>query len=103
MYTSTTPTFTLSLPEEIDLSNADHVYVTFASNGKIILNKMDEELFIKKNEVSVTLSQAETRDFPHRVTMQVNWTYTEAGKQKRACTNVKTLEFKTNLVIEELQ
>lgn len=103
MYTSTTPTFTLTLPEDIDLTSADHIYVTFTSNGKTLLTKQDEDLFVKKNLISVTLSQTETKGFPHRVTMQVNWTYTDNGKQKRACTNIKTLEFKTNLVEEELQ
>lgn len=102
MYTYTTPSFTLTLPEEIDLASADNVYVTFSSNNKILLTKSGSDISVKKNVIGVTLSQAETKDFPHRVMMQVNWTYTENGKQKRACTNIKTLEFKSNLVEEEL-
>ncbi len=102
MFTYTTPTFTMSLPEGIDLGSADNVYVTFATNGKHILTKSNGDLFIRKNVIRVTLTQSETKNFPHRVNLQVNWTYTEDGMQKRACSNVKSLEFRNNLVEEEL-
>lgn len=102
MYRGTTPTFTMTLPEEIDLSNADNVYVTFSGKDSVLLTKGTEDLQIKRNVVKVTLTQSETIGFPSRVMLQINWTYTDGNTQKRACSNIKTVEFKTNLIEKEL-
>lgn len=52
MYRGTTPTFTMTLPEEIDLSNADNVYVTFSGKDSVLLTKGTEDLQIKRQHES---------------------------------------------------
>lgn len=98
MYKGITPTFTLTLPEDIDLAFAQHVYVTLGRNGKAILQKSDEELTIEGNIVSVFLSQEETLALPAgQVQIQINWTYLEAGATRRACSDIATTYWKGNL------
>lgn len=103
MYKGITPTFTLTLPEDIDLAFAQHVYVTLGRKGKAILQKSDEELAIDGNVVSVFLSQEETLALPEgEVQIQVNWTYQEAGVAKRACSEIAKTWWKRNLEDEVL-
>lgn len=98
MYKGITPTFTLTLPEDIDLSFASHIYVTLGRKGKAILQKTEEDLDIDANIVSVFLSQEETLALPAgQVQIQINWTYLEAGSTKRACSDIATTYWKGNL------
>ncbi len=98
MYKGITPTFTLTLPEDIDLSFASHIYVTLGRKGKAILQKTEEDLDIDANIVSVFLSQEETLALPAgQVQIQINWTYLEAGATKRACSDIATTYWKGNL------
>lgn len=103
MYKGITPTFTLTLPEGIDLGYAQHVYVTLGRKGKAILQKSDDDLAIEANTIEVYLDQAETLSLPEgTVQIQVNWTYQEAGKTKRACSEIATTYWKHNLEDEVL-
>lgn len=103
MYKGITPTFTLTLPEDIDLSFASHIYVTLGRKGKAILQKTEEDLDIDANIVSVFLDQAETLALPEgEVQIQVNWTYQEAGVTKRACSEIAKTWWKRNLEGEVL-
>lgn len=52
--------FTLSLPEEMDISDAKQVWVTFTQNGKEKINKSIEDVTIDVNKIIVTLTQEET-------------------------------------------
>lgn len=98
MYKGITPTFTLTLPEDIDLSFASHIYVTLGRKGKAILQKTEEDLDIDANIVSVFLSQEETLALPAgQVQIQINWTYLESGATKRACSDIATTYWKGNL------
>lgn len=104
MYKGITPTFTLTLPEDIDLSFASHIYVTLGRKGKAILQKTEEDLDIDANIVSVFLSQEETLALPEgEVQIQVNWTYIEAGATKRACSEIAKTWWKHNLEDEVLE
>lgn len=71
----TTPTFTLEFPESsnIDLTQADDVFVTFGYRGAI-LTKTGAALTIAEKSVSVYLEQSETMQFPvGDIQIQVNW------------------------------
>lgn len=100
MYKGTTPTFTLTLPEEIDLLQADSVYVTLTTDRrKLLLEKtQDDGLTITANAIDVFLTQQETLAMPTgTVLLQVNWTYQEAGVAKRACSDVVRISWENNL------
>lgn len=75
----TTPTYTLLLnSNEVDLNEADNVYVTFANKDyRKILEKTGEELTISEDgkSIDVYLSQSDTLKFPlEQIFVQVNWT-----------------------------
>lgn len=97
MYKGTTPTFTLTLPEEVDLTTAQNVYVTF-EKGKKELRKTGDDLVVTAHQVEVYLSQEETLSFPSGdVALQLNWTYQDGGMIKRAASNIVSVSMKTNL------
>lgn len=103
MYKGTTPTFTFTLPETVDLEQATNVYVTFArGDGSDFLRKTGQDLTVEDNTVSVYLSQEETLAFPRTAMIQVNWTYAEGGLTKRACSEIKKIQLKDNLEREVL-
>ena len=98
MRKGTTPTIILTLPADIDLGIADHVIVTLAdTNLKTLVEVADSDLVIDGNEVDVFLSQETTLALPSRVNIQINWTYLEADGVKRACSEIATLSFGSNL------
>ena len=45
---------------DVDLSQAEVIYVTYKQQNKIIIKKQKEDLSITENSVSITLSQQET-------------------------------------------
>ena len=101
MYKGTTPTLTLTLPQEVDLTGAD-VYITFCNEQKNILMTLkdtDEEVDVQGNVIELTLSQTQTLRLTNRVFLQVNWTY---GGGERACSNIVEFDVKRNLVNEVL-
>ena len=98
MYKGITPTFTLTLPEAVDLGEAQNVYVTFADKFGHSLRKSGDELTVDGNTVSVFLDQGETLGFATGLAMvQVNWTYSDSGKTKRACSTIGKVKFADNL------
>ena len=70
----TTPTFTLTFSErELDLTQAQSVFVTFRSGGKV-LTKTGEDLTIAEKTIGVSLTQEETASFQTGVVeIQANW------------------------------
>lgn len=51
MIKGTTPTLTLTLPEEVDLEQASHVFITFANkDNKRLLELQDDEIEIAEND-----------------------------------------------------
>ena len=104
MFRGTTPTYTFTLKDTVDLTGATNVYVTFSdSNENEILTKERSALTVGTNTVSVFLTQAETLAFPNgRVLVQLNWTYEQGGLTKRACTNKKTITANRNLIDREI-
>ena len=77
MITETTPTITLTLPSDIDLSTASKVIVTFKQRLVRISKDLTDGVTLDSgHELSVYLEQADTALFDegHPVEVQVNWT-----------------------------
>ena len=95
MVQATTPTFVLTLPQDIDLGEAAHVYFTLRQNGATI-EKSDSDLTIDENEVEVYLSQEETLKLSiGAARLQLNWTYANGS---RACSTIATVTVDENLL-----
>lgn len=98
MYKYTTPTFTLTLPEGTDLGLASEVVCTIAKDGQEIASKTGDDLVIDANVVEIYFSQEETKNFPLGVLgIQLNWTYIDGGKTKRACSTIAQVNVSANL------
>ena len=68
----TTPTFSLTLTD-VDLTQADSVYVTFAQ-GRTVITKTGDDLTVSATAIEVALSQEETlRFYSGHVQIQANW------------------------------
>lgn len=95
MVQGTTPTFILTLPNDIDLGEAAHVYFTLRQKGTMI-EKQDTELTIDENEVSVYLSQEETLSLAvGAALLQLNWTYANGA---RVCSEIASVSISENLL-----
>lgn len=70
----TSPTFTLTFnEEELDLTTARNVYVTFRSKERV-LTKTGEDLVVDPKTISVYVSQAECANFYiGTLLIQANW------------------------------
>ena len=98
---ATTPTFTLTFTEEeLDLTQAANVYVTF-EQGKKSLTKTGDDLTISSKQSEVYLNQSETLQFGvGLVKIQANWTL--AGG-RRASSNVVGYHLTEQLLEEVVQ
>lgn len=101
MIRGTTPTFILTLNDEnVDLTLAENVYVTF-SQAWTILTKTGDDLDISKKQISVYLTQEETLSFVFStLEIQVNWTYSDG---QRASSEIKRVSLNRNLINEVLE
>ena len=99
MVQATTPTFVLTLPETVDLSEAENVYFTIRQNQTLI-TKSGDNITVDGNTVYVPLSQAETvRLYNGVAKIQLNWTYADGN---RACSNIVNIKVDSNLIMEVL-
>lgn len=96
---ATTPTFTLTFTEEeLDLTQATNVYVTF-EQGEVNFTKT--ALDVAEKQVDVYLSQEETLRFKVGVVnIQVNWTMANG---RRACSDVKQVEITKQLLRQVIE
>lgn len=90
-----TPTFTLTFEDDdLDLTQAAHVYVTFRGGREI--TKADDELTIAAKQIDVYLTQAETLAFRQgEVAIQANWTYLDGH---RAASEIVSFNFSGQLL-----
>ena len=97
----TTPTVICTFNQpDLDLTQANNVYVTFTSNLKVI-TKSGDDLFVEPNRVSVYLNQADTLSLQTKdVKIQVDWTYANG---RRANSSIEDLEVKDNLLKREVE
>lgn len=102
MYKGTTPTLTLTFDESINLSEAEHIVVTFATDyHKVITEKADEELIIEDNKIEITFTQAETLAMlPGPMLVQVNLLYSDGN---RSASNIDQVEWLYNLKNEVME
>ena len=96
-----TPTIALTFSdEELDLTDALHVYVTLKQDTNT-LTKQDTELTIESKRIEFELSQTETLAFMEGlVKVQANATY--AGR-KRLSSEVRTFNLSEQLLEEEIE
>lgn len=95
MVQATTPTFVLTLPETVDLTQAQNLYFTM-KQGCVTVQKETADLTVDGQTVSVYLTQSETLQFGvGNASLQLNWTYPDGS---RACTNIVTIIVDPNLL-----
>lgn len=94
MTKGTTPTFTLTLPETVDLTEAVNVYFTL-QQGKKVIKKTGNDLTVSAQQVEVYLTQNDTIDLAQgSASLQLNWTYANGS---RACSNIANVSISHNL------
>lgn len=104
MYQGVTPTFTFKAPEEVDLSLASKIWVTFSTmDERELLTKAGSDLVITGNSAEAYLTQEETLKLPiGDIKVQLNWLYQEGNRTKRACSNKLIINIDSNLKREVL-
>lgn len=97
----TTPTVILTFDQpDLDLTDANNVYVTFSSNLKSI-TKSGDSLDVEPNRISVYLTQKDTLGFQlDEVEVQVNWTYDD---HLRSGSSIETIAVDRNLLMREVE
>ena len=92
----TTPTFILTLPDTVDLTEAQNVYVTFSQGSQNSLTKSGNDIAVSAHQVDVYMTQKDTLRFRNgTVLIQMNWTFSGG---ERAATNVVSLDWDENLL-----
>ncbi len=77
---ATTPTFIFETSDDVDLTLASGVHVTFSSFG-VLLDKTDEDLDVESQRISVYLDQEDTLKFkPGRCEVMINWVYEDGSR-----------------------
>lgn len=100
MVQATTPTFILTLPDTVDLSQAANIYFSLRHKN-VIIEKSNDDLTVDGQTVSVYLSQAETLQLVSGAAqIQLNWTYANGS---RACSNIVSVQVTENLLKEVVE
>jgi len=101
MIRGTTPTITFTIQnQDVDLTAAENVYVTFVQ-GITVIQKSNDDLEIEARTVSVWLTQEESLKLADgsNCKVQINWTYLATdGEVRRAATEVKTINIGEQLL-----
>lgn len=99
MVQATTPTFVLTLPDTVDLTEPSHFYFSLRQ-GHVKIEKTGSDLVIDGQTISVYLTQAETLTImPGIVKIQLNWTYQNGS---RAASEIVSVNVSENLLKEVL-
>lgn len=95
----TTPTLAINI--SADLSQATNIIVTL-KQGDVFLKK--EHLTYSQGKVLLPLNESETAAFQANQTakVQINWTYTDNGVEKRAATYAGMITIRENMLQEVL-
>lgn len=99
LYRGTTPTYTITFPNDVDMTLASDVTVSLGNSSKnTLIEKKGSELVIDQHTVSFDLSQEESLIFRQNFFLgQVNWLYYDGPKVRRACSNVFTIPVEDNM------
>lgn len=79
MLRGTTPTVTLTLPQDIDLSGATAAYMSFGQNGKDVFDIVIANLTLSGNTASATLTQAQTLQLEAGRMTQIQLRWLDSG------------------------
>lgn len=97
MVQATTPTFILTLPATVDLSQTAHIAFSLVQ-GRTKIKKEDNQLEVNGQAVSVYLTQEDTLKFQAgQAKLQLNWSYADGS---RACSNIIDVNIFPNLLTE---
>lgn len=100
MVQATTPTFVLTLPDTVDLSQAANIYFSLRQKN-VLIEKTGDDLTVDGQTVSVYLSQEETLQIVSGAAqIQLNWTYANGS---RACSNIVSVQVSENLLKEVVE
>lgn len=101
----TTPTFILTVPDTVDLTEATNVYASFGlSTDAELLRKTGDDISVSEHQVDVYLSQEETLALPTgKILVQLNWTYQQGANVLRDATEPAAILFKPNMINEVLE
>ena len=104
IYRGVTPTFTFRGPQDLDMTLARQIWVTFSTpDEREILTKTGNDVTAVANTVQVYLTQNETLRMPSRnVKVQLNWVYQDGSREKRASSNKFVINTENNLKNEVL-
>lgn len=100
MIRGTTPTFTMTIRKaSVDLSKADHVYVTIRQDETLI-TKSGDDLVVEENQVACWLTQEESlRLAEGNAELQINWTYNSSDNTvRRGATKVRNITIDKQLL-----
>ena len=93
MVQATTPTIIMTLPNDVDLTEAQTVMFSLVQ-GSSVIRKVIENA--EAHQVSVYLTQEETLGLSiGNAQIQLNWTYADGS---RACTNIVNINVTPNLL-----
>ena len=93
MVQATTPTFILTLPDTVNLTEANTIYFSLTQGATNIKKIVTAD---SPNVVSVYLTQAETLPLSRGIAkIQLNWVYSDGS---RACTNIVDVNVAPNLL-----
>lgn len=97
MVQATTPTYVITLPNTVDLTEIANMYFSLTS-GQTTIVKTGTDCVIDGQTVSVYLTQAETLPFKAGFAqLQLNWTYANGA---RACSEILSVPVGNNLLKE---
>ena len=104
MVRGTTPALTLTIPNggDLDLTQAEAVYVTLRRKGQTVTITGDD-LDLEPHAVTFHLSQEDSLALsPGEAEVQLNWTYRDAvtGTPSRGATEVRTIPITDQLLTE---
>jgi len=72
MWRGTTPTHTFTFPADVDLESMSVIYISYAQDGAVVVEKEKSELEIIGNQIRFSLTQADTLKFrPGTVKIQL--------------------------------
>ena len=101
MVRGTTPTLTLTIGADVDLSQAVNVYVTIRQ-GSVSITKTGDFLKVSGNVIECWLTQKDSLRLNPDITadLQVNWTYNSTDGIKRAATEPAKISITRQLLDE---
>lgn len=106
MVRATTPIITLRIKnDEIDLNQAEVIFVSIVQGKTTIELKKEDLLEINKNIIKFCLTQEQSLSLNEKidVEIQVNWTYLDGNNvSRRGATKVKNINIDKQLLRREI-